>query len=146
MPTEILIQRTLDNKLVPVYPSDLDKLKKLSTDNNYSCSIKRPRNLKHHKKFFTLVELVWQNLPEKYIEDFKSKESLLNEFKFQTGHHKEHRTLSGRITYIPKSISFAAMDQEAFDKFYDKCLDIVLKYFFVGMDKKALRDEVINSY
>lgn len=143
---KILVRRTLDNKIAPVYPSDLDHLKKLSIEETYECDIKRPRNVKHHRKFFTLIELVWQNMPEKYSEDFKSKEDLLNEFKFQTGHRKEHRTLGGKITYVPKSISFASMDQDAFEIFYDACLEIVLKYFFIGMTNKNLRNEVIESY
>lgn len=143
---ELMIQRTLGNTLKACYPSDVGKIQKLKVGEFYACKIVKPRNLKHHRKFFTLIRLVFQNLPEGMEAMFKSDKDVLNEFKLQTGHYTKHNTLGGKVTYIPSSISFAAMNQDDFDVFYDRCIDIAIKYFFDGLGRKALKDEVINNY
>ena len=57
---KILLQNTI-NGLVPLYPSDYDKKRELKLGETYEADIKRPRNIGHHKKFFALINLGWEN-------------------------------------------------------------------------------------
>jgi hypothetical protein len=102
----------------------------------------KPRNGKHHRLLWALIDLVWANLPEQYAEAFPSKKVLLDEIKFQTGHVETHRTLGGKTVYKPKSIAYDSMDQAAFGVFFDEAMDVVLKYFMPTVSRDEIRDEI----
>ena len=114
--------------LKPVYPSDYDEKKKLKIGETYRAKIVVPRNYKFHKKFFALLNMALEN-----TDKYDTLDSLLIEVKLKLGHYKLHVTTKGKPQYIPKSISFAKMDQVEFEKFYDRTVDIVLKHFLEGM-------------
>ena len=63
---EILCRVTAQG-LVPIYDSDLDEKKKLREGDTVMCSIRKPRNYEFHKKFFALVRLTFDNLPERLV-------------------------------------------------------------------------------
>lgn len=130
--------------LVPMYDSDHEEKKKLKIGSEVLAEIRVPRNLEHHKKFFALLRLVMDNMPETLSERYTSTERLLDEIKFQCGYFEEHITLSGRVTYKPKSIAFDTMNQTDFEAFYNKALDVVLKWFLTGNTKEEIIDEIIN--
>lgn len=103
---------------------------------------KKPRNYKFLKKFRALVQLVFDNQ-----DKYHNKEDLVVELKLQVGHYQEHITLGGRVTYQPKSISFANMDELEFGVFYNRVVDVVLKHFLKDMEKDELDymvDQVIG--
>ncbi len=123
--------------LIPVDDTGIDVVKKIKYEDLYQCEVKKPRNYKFLRKFMALVKTAHAN-QSKYdtIEDVKV------EFKLRTGHFKEHITSKGVLIYVPKSISFAKMDEIAFSDFYDKCIDIALKYFCKGSDAETINRKV----
>ena len=54
--------------LVPMYDSDFDEKRKLKEGEKVLCHISRPRNYEFHKKFFALVRLTFDNLPERLVQ------------------------------------------------------------------------------
>ena len=69
---KLTVVRKLNNQLAPAYNSDYDKLKNLKVGEEYECVIRKPRNYKFHKKFYVLLQLVFDN-QEQYnnLEDMK---------------------------------------------------------------------------
>lgn len=130
--------------LTPMYDSDFDEKKKLEIGTEVVAEIKRPRNYEHHKKFFALLRLVFDNLPEDLSERYPNMESLLTEIKFQLGYYDTHITLSGRETHIPKSIAFEMMSQDEFAKFYDRTVDVVMRWFLPENSRQELAEEISN--
>lgn len=91
----------------------------------------RPRHGKHHRKFFALLNLVAEN-----SETYDTTEKALVAVKLVTGHcdpviHPE----TGELLQIPRSISYDAMDQDEFDRFYEAAIDGVLRHILPGMDR-----------
>jgi hypothetical protein len=127
--------------LVPSLPMDEEMLSKWAFNSILECDVKKPRNVAFHRKFFALVGIVFKN-QDKYI----SQDDLLTEIKLKTGHYKEHITTKGEIIYLPKSISFAKMDEMSFSSFYDKAVDVVLQYFMPVEEAELHRmvDEVLS--
>jgi hypothetical protein len=74
-------------------------------------------------------------------DKYDTKKHLITEIKLRAGHYEDHLTLRGVIIYVPKSLSFDECDQVEFDEFYDKAVNVCLKYF-VSMDKQELIDRV----
>jgi hypothetical protein len=124
------------------YPaSDLDyEIAGWLKDNEvYRCDIKKPRKLKFHRKFFALIDYVFNN-QDKYA----NKEDLRVELELKAGSYREHVTTKGKILYIPNSIAFDKMDDVEFGQLYNRVIDVVLKHFIRG-DTKENIDEQVNN-
>ena len=124
---------------------DHELCQRFKADAILDVEVKEARNPGHHRKFFSMVGFIFKNQ-----DKYETVTDLLIEIKLRTGHYKEHVTARGKLVYIPKSISFAKMDQKEFEEFYDKAIDICIKYILPETWKgksteslKAIIDEVI---
>jgi hypothetical protein len=139
-----LYLKVTSSGLIPIYDSDFEEKKKLKIGSTVLADVKQPRNYEHHKKFFALMRLVMDNMPEELTSRYPTTDNLLTEIKFQTGHYDTHYTLSGRETYVPRSISFESMTQDEFNEFYDKTIDVVIKWFLPYNNRQELMQEITN--
>lgn len=99
----------------------------------------RPRNPKHHRKFFALLHVISEN-----SETYDTTEKALVALKLVTGHFDlVVDPKSGQIVQVPKSISYERMDQDEFERFYSQAIDAVLQYILPQMDK-ALMDRLVD--
>lgn len=132
-----------DGGLIPMYDSDLEERKKLKRGDRVLCRITKPRNYEFHKKFFALVRLTYENLPEHLhsMLRIRSEEDMLTSIKLELG-YADRLWYSGKQIAVPKSISFAAMDQAEFERFFARAVDLVLTLYLRGTDRKELLDEV----
>ena len=98
-----------------VQASDQEKIAGIRHGKMVQIEVKRPRNIKFHRKFFGMLRLAYQN-QDKY-EPFERFEDVV-----KLGiHHVETIVMpNGYTTYKPKSISFAKMDEDEFHAFYEK--------------------------
>lgn len=133
----IYLTKTLTG-LKPSYPSDHEKLGKLKLNEEYLCEVKQPRNLKFHRKFFALLQLVFNN--QEKIDNFEDFRAIII---MKAGFYRQIETEKG-IIWLPKSISFAKMSAENFENLYSKTLDICGKY--INLESETLRQEVENFY
>lgn len=101
-----------------------------------SVEAKRPRNIRMHRLFFGLMQIVFENQ-----EHYKSVDHVLAAFKFAVGHTEKVKTRHGEIE-LPKSISFAKMDQTAFRTFFDRALDFLVTDVVPGLGKDTIRRRV----
>ena len=114
-------------------------LAKIKNGEQVHVSIKKPRNVLFHRKFFALCQVVFEN-QERY-DDF---DAFRHELTMRAGWWDTHVHVSGKISYIPKSISFAKMDETSFAEFYNKAIDAALEHFIPGTDKEGLEEAVID--
>lgn len=141
-----MVAVTMVKHLESLRPADdaaRDLLRKLGQGEIVTCEVKRPRNVRHHRLFWALMTLVWQQLddPDRY----PTVESLVTEVKIVTGHY-DRRDIEweGRRYPVltPRSISFAAMDQTAFDAFFTKVCDWIAANVLPGVTERMLREEL----
>lgn len=105
----------------------------------------RPRNVKHHRLFWALMAKVHENLPDDKRERYPTTEILTAWFKVKTGHCDTFHIEDGaveRIVHIPKSISFAKMDQVEFNRFFDVCCQLIALHFIPDVAPQTWRAEV----
>ena len=104
--------------LIPVDDEGREALNGLGQGEMVRVRLTKPRNLKHHRKFFSMMQLVFQNQ-----ERFPTMDHLLTAVKIEAGLYEGAPIgVNGRLVYIPKSISFARMDQFQFDDFYMRAI------------------------
>ena len=140
--------------LKPYDRTDAELLAKMREGEPYRVKISMPRNLKFHKKFFALLALVFDNIPEEIPArlpdgkpvEVRSIEDLLWHIKMQTGHYERKVTLGGRVTYEAKSISFAAMDEAEFQEFYSSAMDVILKYFLPDTNREEIEEMIVLTF
>lgn len=114
---EILLCKRMSS-LIPIDDASKEALGSIGQGELVRVKISRPRNLGHHRKFFSMLQLVFENQ-----ERFPTLDHLLTAVKIEAGLYEDAPIdLNGRLIYIPKSISFAKMDQATFDDFYHRAI------------------------
>ena len=128
-------------KLKALHPIDAEGeavLRNLGQGEIVRVEIKRPRNVLFHRKLFALLTIILDNQ-----EFYKSIEDLLDVAKIRAGHVRVVETKMGQVL-VPKSISFASMDDVAFANFYDRVIVWVVTEVIPGLKRKDL-DEAVEA-
>lgn len=130
--------------LVPLYDSDFNMKKHLKVGSTVKCNVRNPRNYEHHKKFFALVRLTFENLPCNLAEywHIHNEEDMLRRFKRDLGYYTTSVNERGEKEIEYQSISFSAMEQHEFEHFYNQCVDLVLFKYIKGIDEQDLIEEI----
>ncbi len=98
--------------MIPLSEDDLDHLKRIKDGQIIYVDYKKPRNPLFHNKFMSMVRLVFENQ-----DQYKDIDNMLSVLKIELGYYSTLMYGSIEIR-VPKSISFAAMDELKFDHFY----------------------------
>lgn len=128
---KITLIKQLNNSFKIAYDSDYDKLKKIKHGEPYEFEYKHVRNLKFHKKYFALINMVFQNQ-----EMHKNIDHLRRDLTIEAGYYDLRQNIHGEEIKEPKSISFASMDEDEFNDYYGAVIDTIVKYF--NFDKEDI--------
>jgi len=129
------IVKQFNNTFKVAYDTDYDKMKRIKVGDLLQCEIKKPRNYQFHKKFFALLNMIYQNQ-----ERYNNIDHLRNDLTIEAGFYTLRQNLKGEKIYEADSISFSKMNEEKFEDYYSKCLDVIVKYF--NFDKQSIIDNV----
>lgn len=138
MAKTIFMRRTLGNRLEPVDDFGREIVAKIGPQ-GCAVEIKLPRNLAHHRKYWALVDLIFQNQSR-----YQSRDELSDAIKVMIGHALTVTMKSGATFQIPKSIAFHKMDQAEFDGFYNRVIRLVCEEIVPNIDESALRNELLE--
>jgi hypothetical protein len=110
-----------------------------------------PRNPLFHRKFFAMLNVgfdhweparkkkTYKGMPiEKNFDQFRSDVTIL------AGYYEQTFDLKGRMKLKAKSISFAKMDQEAFEGLYSAVANVLLKMVLTNYSRDDL-DQVVEK-
>ena len=109
---ELVMERSMRG-LVPADESSAEMLKAWAPGEVIRIKASRMRNGRNHRRFMKLLQVCADNLDSPVTVD-----QLLFCVKLATGHCDEVILPSGEVQYVPRSISFARMDEPEFRQFY----------------------------
>jgi len=132
---KITLVKQLNNTFKIAHDSDYEKAKKIKVGEPYEFEYKQVRNLKFHKKFFALMNLLFQNQ-----EIYNNIDHLRKDLTIESGYYDLRVNIHGEEVKEAKSISFAAMSEDEFSEFYNAVLDTIVKYF--NFEKQEIIDNV----
>jgi hypothetical protein len=96
---------------------------------------KLPRNSKHHRKYFALLNLGYEHFESgRKHKTYKGKpvtksfESFREEVLILAGFYEQTFTLKGELKLEAKSIKFASMEQPEFEDLYSKTINVLLEH------------------
>lgn len=131
---KIALVRTLSG-FKTAYESDFELAKKIKIGEVYEYEYKKPRNYRFLKKFFALVNMVFENQ-----EQYTNIEHLRKDLIIESGNYYLRHDLHGVEIREAKSISFANMTEEEFSELYNSVVDVVVKHFH--FDREEIAEEI----
>lgn len=133
-----------ENGFSPLYPSDLDEKQKLKKGSVIMVEYTRPRNIDFHKKFFALMKLTLDNMPEHLQKKYAlySQEQLINYLKKEFGLYRIVN-VEGKDMIEYHSLSFSAMDQDTFERFYHCCV-LLIQHRFLNIEENQFEEALID--
>lgn len=133
---ELWLTRKMD-MLVPANEQSLEALRKLKQGEWYKAEVTMPRNLKHLRKYFALLAAVYPHQTMwPTFRKFRAK------FEEALGHGEYYVNGRGERYFENESIAFGAMQQDEFDEFYEKAVELILTRILPGVGRADLDRQV----
>jgi hypothetical protein len=133
----IFVTKTL-NGLVPADDEAKEVLRKFKLGDTLRAEVKKPRNYQHHKMFFALLTMTFENQ-----DSYKSFEHFRKAVLIEAGHVDEIITLDGEIVLIPKSIDYSTLDEIEFSKVFNEAMAVCAR-ILGDLDLYELEQEVMR--
>lgn len=140
--------RTGEIGLFPIDEEGIELLAKLPRDRDVGADITQHRNPRHHRLYFAILQFVKQHAVNENGESLFANldmDTMSDTVKIAVGYVRAYVDRnSGRMIYVPKSISWAAMDQTRFNEFFDlACKVIADRWMPPGTTAEEIRRELI---
>lgn len=154
---KLMLMKTSDGVLIPATDHDRDTYDKLRRNTHYKADLRKARNPDHHRKGFALINLIFENQEQYttledllvelklragwYTEHVRTVNSpILDSLADFAGRcpgairrklesYVEALRARDAVVFVPKSISFADMDQLEFEQFYERVIDIAVEQY-----------------
>ncbi len=114
-----------------------EALRRIKHGAELEVTIRQPRNIRHHRKWWALIDKVYENQ-----EHYQTKGLFVLALKVALGHCDTEVDSEGRVLYDPRSIAFHNMDQTEFSEFYENTINLIVTRFLPGVTDDELRREV----
>lgn len=142
MSTTLFVKRSREtpNALTAIDKITQEAFQLLPYDRIFKVEITQPRNSAHHRKFFALLHVVYHSLPDR--SGFPTMDTFLTGLKIALGLVDIFETASGDKYPVPRSISFAKMNQDQFTEFYDSVVNLILSSILPGLNREDLERQI----
>jgi len=137
--------------LIPGDSDSVEWYKKIKLGSAVRVTATTVRNYAFLKKYFALLNVAYDNwepgevsskhgVPEKNFEQFREDLTIL------CGYFKVVQRVDGSTRIKGKSISFAKMESEEFEKLYNTTLDVLLRRVYKSEISKEELENIVNQY
>lgn len=112
--------RRAGNALVPVTAAAVAAMKRIEVGEKLWITVDRRRSVQQHRLFFAILTVAAE------ATEYETADRLLVALKLRLGKFDLLR-LPGKAepVPVPHSVSFAAMKQDEFQKFFDDCMTVI---------------------
>jgi|JI7StandDraft_1071085.scaffolds.fasta_scaffold08715_2 hypothetical protein len=121
---KIICTKRLDGSLKPRFEADEEAFKRIKAGEDVAVEITQPRDLIKHRKFFALINLVFNNQ-----DVYTNATHLRHDLTVEAGFFELGYNFHGEEVRRPLSISFAKMEQDVFEDLYDKFIIAIIRNF-----------------
>lgn len=147
--TEIVLTKAANGALLPVDQQAQEYVSKLKLGAGIRVTAKQHRNPGFHRKYFALLNLAfdaWEPGDKQYKGEpvRKNFDQFRNDITVLAGYYEMAVTLKGETRLTAKSISFASMKQDDFERLYSATIDVVLSRVLKNYSRDDL-ENVVNQ-
>lgn len=140
-----LFLRNTASGLQPLYDDDYEEKRKLKIGETYKAKITKARNVRFHKKYFALLNVAWEFIPEAEQEDHfnNNVENFRKSVLISAGHCDRIWLPDYEVwAHSPKSISFSKVDELEFTEIYNNTLNVILLKYLEGISREEIENEI----
>lgn len=146
---DLVLAKAANGALMPVDQQSIEAIAKLKLGQGVKVSIKRIRNLGHHRKMFSLLNLAyeaWEPPAQQYKGEAVQKnfDSFRNDIVILAGYGEASYNLRGEVRVRAKSMAFGSMSQEEFEALYSAVINVILSRILTNYTRDDL-DNVVNQ-
>ena len=129
--------------IIPLDKQNADAIEALK-NGEYKCVLTKSRNINFHRKLFSLLNLaydLWEPGEIKYkgIVIQKNRDRFRKDLIIMAGFYTMVFNYKGEPRLEAKSLSFARMEEEEFERLYSKFIDIILEKILVSYSEEELQ-------
>lgn len=137
MAIEAWVTRSPMGHIVPANAQSAEALSAIPAKEWRKVKVWLPRNIKHHRKYFALLNAVFPHQTMwPTFNKFREK------FEEALGFGEYHVNGRGERYFEKDSIGFDKMDQDEFEQFYERALDLILTRILPGIANDDLEREI----
>jgi hypothetical protein len=133
----IFLTKTLTG-FVPADEEARQALRKYKVGDTLRADIKKPRCYVHHKQYFALLNLTFEN-QDKYTNFNHFRKAV----QIAAGHVEELITLEGEVLLEPKSIDYSTLDELEFSVLFGQTMSVCAR-ILGDLDLDELQAEVMR--
>lgn len=122
------------NYLVPADLAAEEMVLSLTEGKKILMDFRKPRHPENHAHMFLIFRKACEHL-----EHYPDEETLLDAIKMAINHVRPVKKTNGEIIFLPKSINFASMSEDAFQRFKNRALYVLGQ--LLGVDPVTLLKE-----
>ena len=112
--------------LVPLYDADYEEKKRLKVGEVYECDIKLARNIRFHRKAFSLLNAAWSLMDERQQNGWRSLDGFRAYLTVAAGFYEVYyNPRLQQFVELPKSWAFDSMDEAEFSSLYERMKDVI---------------------
>lgn len=125
-------------------------LEKVTLGKPVGAEVKLRRNPKFHRKFWSMLDVAysnheWPTIHDERFGDVKTSYDMFRKYVIcKAGYYVADLKPDGKIRIEPKSISFAKMDEDEFQRLYSAVLDVILQEFLTNWTEGDM-DNAVNT-
>lgn len=149
MAADLIFIKTSSGTLAPADIDSADYIDKVKVGATLAATVKKQRNPKFHRKYLALLTLAfdsWEPALKTYRGETVQKN--FDQFRKQVailaGYYETSYTITGEVRLVAKSISFANMEDEEFEKLYAASVNVILSRILTNYTRDDL-DAVIEK-
>lgn len=131
--------------LQPCSDDDHDRMRSLRQGEVYEVAVKMQRNYKFHCKYFALITLAWEYLPERICSYYVNMTNFRHDVEMCAGCvERVYSYRLGEFVEQHRSISFDKMDEAEFGQFYERVKDVLFATFLKHVDESEFFTKLID--
>jgi hypothetical protein len=147
---EINLIKVAQGALVPADEHEAEKIKKIKLGALVKVELTQTRNPMFHRKFMALLRLGFDAFhpPEETYKGYpveKDFDQFREDVIIAAGFRTVTFRINGDIRVRAKSISFARMSQEDFERLYSNVANVLLRGVLIKYQNRANLDSVVNQ-
>lgn len=147
---EILLIKAPQGFLFPQDDIEAEKISRFKVGAVIRCDVAQMRNYLFHRKFFALLRVGYDAFepPMTEYKGFpvqKDVDQFREDCIIAAGFYTMTTTIKGNVRLRAKSISFARMSQEVFERLYSNVADVLLQKILRHYSRAALDSVVMQN-
>lgn len=146
---DLVFIKTAGGTLAPADIGTAEYIDKVKVGATLAAAVTKQRNPKFHRKYLALLNLAFDSW-EPELKTYRGEKAGKNFDQFRkqvailAGYYEASYTITGEVRLIAKSISFAKMDEDEFEKLYSASVNVILQRILTNYTRDNL-DAVVEK-